>query len=93
MIKPISRELRERSAILIEQHANGKFYVTKNRFSNKYNSPNDEIHPNEVVKLLATAPDVVVVNRRSLTPHIQWYNPYDEIAQPWELDEWEEVEE
>lgn len=91
MLSGIAKDIRERAGVLIEQWSNGKFYVIKHRWSDDYKH-NREIHPNEIFKLMATVPDVVVVNGSSLTPDIPrwWSNPCNEITQPWDVEVIEE---
>lgn len=68
-ISNIARDLKGHAGVLIEQWADGKFYIVKNRYSG-YSSINQEkispIHPNEVIKMLSNYNDVVVVNYKSI---------------------------
>lgn len=68
-ISNIAKDLRGHAGVLIEQWADGKFYIVKNRYST-YEEIGDkkviQIHPNEIFKLMANYDDVVVVNYRSI---------------------------
>ncbi|MGG4105096.1 hypothetical protein AAXB25_14365 [Paenibacillus lautus] len=68
-ISNMAKDLRERAGVLIEQWADGKFYIVKNRYST-YEEVGDkeviQIHPNEIFKMMASHPDVVVVNYTSI---------------------------
>lgn len=67
-IRNIAKDLRENAGVLIEQWADGKFYIVKNRYgqSSTIFEP-VQIHPNEIFKMMANHNDVVVVNYKSIT--------------------------
>lgn len=66
----LGRDIRTQANILIEQWANGYFYVTKNRLEDKPTPY--EIHPNEMVKLLAEKEKVVIVNYKTIGTHMKF---------------------
>lgn len=64
-MKTLGHGIGTRANILIEQWSNKRFYVTKNRYSNDQKVPY-EIHPNEMVKLLADYDNVVIVSQKTV---------------------------
>lgn len=67
-IRDMAKDLRGNAGVLIEQWADGKFYIVKNRYgqSSTIFEP-VQIHPNEIFKMMANHDDVVVVNYKSIT--------------------------